>query len=72
MMNAIAVLALNLGINTWGMALFDLDTIPAIFGNSTESSCDPVTATAAAVLSDMTTPLVNVTSGDTTTLLLAG
>jgi hypothetical protein len=72
MMNVIAVLVLNLGINTWGKALFDLDTIPDIFGNSTESSCDPMSVTAASVLKNMTTPFVNVTSVDMTTPVLSG
>ncbi|XP_061189816.1 Na(+)/citrate cotransporter-like isoform X2 [Saccostrea echinata] len=59
MMNAIAVLILNLGINTWGKALFDLDRIPEIFGNSTKSSCDVVGSTAAPLLSNFTTSLIN-------------
>lgn len=55
MMNVLAVLVLNLGINTWGSALFDLDTVPSIFGNSTSSACDPVTATMAAFQANFTT-----------------
>lgn len=54
-MNVLAVLVLNLGINTWGRALFDLDTMPSIFGNSTSSACDPVTATMAAFQANFTT-----------------
>lgn len=54
-MNVLAVLVLNLGINTWGSALFDLDTVPLIFGNSTSSTCDPVTATMAAFQANFTT-----------------
>lgn len=54
-MNVLAVLVLNLGINTWGSALFDLDTVPLIFGNSTSSTCDPVTATVAAFQANFTT-----------------
>lgn len=52
-MNVLAVLVLNLGINTWGSALFDLDTVPSIFRNSTSSACDPVTAASPLQLHDV-------------------
>jgi di/tricarboxylate transporter len=35
MINILCILVVTLGINTWGMALFDLDTIPWATTNST-------------------------------------
>ncbi|KAL4223677.1 hypothetical protein ACF0H5_017145 [Mactra antiquata] len=37
-MNILAVGCLTLGINTWGVSMFDLDTFPESFGNITTSS----------------------------------
>ena len=66
-MNVLAVLVLNLGINTWGKALFELDTLPSIFANSTESSCNSLPVTkAAGLFGNMTTALVQDTTSSFT------
>jgi hypothetical protein len=40
MMNVVAILALTLAINTWGIAVFGLDVVPSIFNiTGTNSTC---------------------------------
>ena len=39
-MNVIAILALTLAINTWGIPVFGLDVVPSIFNvTGTNSTC---------------------------------
>ena len=39
-MNVVAILALTLAINTWGIAVFGLDVVPSIFNvTGTNSTC---------------------------------
>ncbi|XP_021344741.1 solute carrier family 13 member 2-like [Mizuhopecten yessoensis] len=58
-LNILAVGVLTLAINTWGTAIFKLDTFPEIFLNSTKASTCPGTAAISVI--DTTVSLLNST-----------